>query len=73
MAQSGRLLQALEQLQAAIAQNAEMTPNQRADSAEVVRDLITATKTSKPNGSKLLGLLNGLAVSIQTVASLRGA
>jgi hypothetical protein len=73
MAQSGRFLQGLERLQVAIAQNTEMIAEQRAEGAELVTDLIAATQAPKPNASRLTGLLNGLAVAVQTVASLRGA
>ena len=73
MAQGGRFVQALEQLQASIAQNAEMTAEQRTESSEVVTDMIAATRAPKPNGSKLAGLLKGLALSVETIASLRGA
>ncbi len=70
---AARLAQALEQLQAAIRQAVEMPAEQRADSQDLVHDLIAAASAPKPNGPKLVGLLNGLAVTVQTVASLRGA
>lgn len=73
LARGAEFVRALEQLQAAISQSAEMTAEQRAESAEVVSDLITAASVPKPNGSKLAGLLSGLAVTVQTVASARGA
>ncbi|MGC2461409.1 MAG: hypothetical protein WA446_10640 [Steroidobacteraceae bacterium] len=68
-----RLAEALEQLRTAIPQATGMTDDQRSDSQEVIGDLIAAARAPKPNGSKLTGLLNGVAVSVQTVASLRGA
>lgn len=68
-----RLIEALEKLQAAIMEATEMNADQRDESAEVVNDLIVATRAPKPNGSKLLGLMSGLASTIRTVASLRPA
>jgi len=73
IAHGGRFVRALEQLLAAIPQSADMTDDQRAESGEVVTDLIAAARAPRPNGSKLVGLLNGLALTVQTVASLRGA
>jgi hypothetical protein len=35
--------------------------------------MVVAARAKKTNGPKLAGLLNGLAVSVQTVASLRPA
>jgi len=68
-----RLVQALEQLQAAIPQATGMTPEHHANNEELVRDLIAASRAPKPNGPKLAGLLNGVAITVQTVAALRGA
>jgi hypothetical protein len=70
---SPRLIEALEQLRAAIAQAPEMSAEQREESVEVVGDLVVTVSAPKPNGSKIVALLNGLAVTVQTVAAVRGA
>jgi hypothetical protein len=68
-----RLVDALEALQRAIETNTEMPEAQRAGSLEIASDIVAATKADKPNTHKILGLLNGLAQSVQTVAGLHPA
>jgi hypothetical protein len=70
---SARMVEALEQLRATIPQAAEMTAGAREQSLDLIGDLVEAAHAQKPNGLKLAGLLNGLAMSVQTVASLRPA
>jgi hypothetical protein len=68
-----RLVGALEALRQAIQQNAEATAEQRDQGTELVGDIISAVTAEKPNPPKISGLLGGLATTVQTVASLRGA
>jgi hypothetical protein len=65
-----KLIDALEQLRAAIPDAPGMTANQRADGTEVVDDLITAVRAPRPNGPKVAGLLKGLALTVQTIGGL---
>lgn len=68
-----RLVETLEALQSEIQRNPEATTEQREQATELTTDVITAVKAEKPNGAKVAGLLGGLATTVQTVASLRGA
>ena len=68
-----RLIESLEQLQLEISRNAEITAEQRAQSTELIAELIAYSHAQQPSAPRIIGLLNGLAISIQTVASLRGA
>ena len=68
-----RLLTALEALREGLERNTEATAEQRAQGGELVGDLIVAVQAERPNVPKVAGLLSGLATSVQTVASLRGA
>jgi hypothetical protein len=68
-----RLVEALQELRQALAQNAEASVEQREQGTELVADVITAVTAEKPNAPKIAGLLGGLATTVQTVASLRGA
>jgi hypothetical protein len=70
---SARMIEALERLHAALPQTADMTGEQREQSADVIGDLVAASRAPRLNGPKIAGLLNGLAVTVQTVASLRPA
>lgn len=68
-----KLVETLETLRSDILQNAEASAEQREQATELAADVITAVKAEKPNGPKIAGLLGGLATTVQTVASLRGA
>ena len=71
--ESKRLQEALESLRQAVEQNAEIETEQRAQAVELVSDATAAVKAEKPNAPKISGLLGGLAQTVRTVASLRGA
>lgn len=66
-------MQALERLRAALEQNTEASTEQRELAGELVADAIGALKADKPNPPKIYGPLGGLATTVRTVASLRGA
>jgi hypothetical protein len=68
-----RLIEALEKLRDALPRAADMALDDREQGAELVGDVILAARASKPNGLKLTGLLMGLAMLVQTVASVRPA
>lgn len=68
-----RLVEALQRLREELARNAEASAEQREHGTELVADVITAVTAEKPNAPKISGLLGGLASTVQTVASLRGA
>jgi hypothetical protein len=68
-----RLVETLEKLKNEVGRNREATAEQREQATELVTDVIAAVKAEKTNGAKVAGLLGGLATSVQTVASLRGA
>lgn len=70
---SARVVQALEGLLAALGKSTEISAEHHEQSAELVTDLIAALKAEKPSPPKVKGLLGGLAMSVQTVASVRGA
>jgi hypothetical protein len=72
-ADNQRLVDAVEALRRAIETNTEMPEAQRAGSLEIASDIVAATRADKPNTHKILGLLNGLAQSVQTVAGLHPA
>ena len=67
------MVEALEKLRAALPQSTDMTADLREQSADVISDLIVASRAPKPNGPKIAGLFSGLATTVQTVASLRSA
>lgn len=71
--EGGRLIGTLQALQQAIERSVDTTPEQRAESTEIVIDTIAAVKSEKPNAGKVSGLLGGLATTIQTTASLQPA
>lgn len=68
-----RLADALEALRRGLAVNAEASAEQRAHGDELAADLVAAVRADKPNAPKIGALLGGLATTVQTVASLRGA
>jgi hypothetical protein len=70
---SARLIDALEQLRAALPSAADMELGEREQGTELVGDVIVAARAGKPNGAKLAGLLMGLGTIVQTVASVRPA
>lgn len=70
---SQRLVEAIEALRRAIESNTEMSADQRASSLELSADVMAATRAKTPNSAKMRGLLNGLAQTVQTVASLQEA
>lgn len=73
-AQDGaRLAEAIEALRQALRENAEATADQRAQGDEIAGELVAAVRAERPNPPKIAGLLGGLATTVQTVASLRGA
>lgn len=68
-----RLVEALRALESAIAANQELTSETRENASDIAKDIVVAVDVAKPNPSKIGGLLSGLATTIQTAASLRGA
>lgn len=70
---SARLLKTLENLRSELPKAADMALDEREQGAELASDLIVAVRAPKPNASKLAGLLMGLSMLVQTVASLRPA
>jgi hypothetical protein len=72
-ADSARLVEALEGLREALPSAADMAPDAREQSAGLVTDIIAAARVDKPNRLTLNSLFMGLAVTVQTVASLRPA
>jgi hypothetical protein len=68
-----RLVEAVRAFEKAIAENQELAPDTRESAADITKDIVTAVEAAKPNPSKIGGLLSGLATTVQTVASLRGA
>lgn len=68
-----RLVVALEGLRQAIHQSTEVTSEQREHGTELIGDVIKSVTAEKPNVPKVAGLMGGLATTVQTVASLRGA
>jgi hypothetical protein len=71
--ESARLVAALEALQKAIAASGDTTQEQRSEASEVASNAIVAARAEKPNRTMIGGLLSGLAVTVQTVASLQDA
>jgi ornithine cyclodeaminase/alanine dehydrogenase-like protein (mu-crystallin family) len=70
---AARLVEALEGLRDALPKAADMAPDAREQSAELVSDIIVAARADKPNGLTLTGLLMGLGMGVQTIASVRPA
>jgi hypothetical protein len=70
---TGRFVEGLEALRAAVEHAADVSSEQRAETKEMLADLLAAARAPKPNGAKIAGLLNGVATIIKTAASLRGA
>ncbi len=70
---TARLLDALEKLRDELPKAADMVLDEREQGTELVRDIMAAAQAPKPNSSKLSGLLMGLSLLVQTVASLRPA
>jgi hypothetical protein len=68
-----KLVEALEALRNEVERNPEATADQKEQATELATDVIAAVKAEKTNGAKVAGLLGGLATTVQTVASLRGA
>lgn len=68
-----RLVEALRRLREELGRNSEASEEQREQGTELVTDVMAAVTAEKPNGPKISGLLGGLASTVQTVASLRGA
>ena len=68
-----RMAEALERLRREIASSAEIGAAERESATEVVGDTLDALKAERPNTAKIAGLLGGIAITIQTVASLREA
>jgi hypothetical protein len=68
-----RLIDAIEALRNSIETNREMSVEGRANSVEIVTDLVVAAKAEKPNSAKIRGLLNGLAQTVQTIPSIQPA
>ena len=71
--ESEQLIKVLELFRSSVQANTEMSSEQRTNSLDLVSDLILAVKQEKPNVAKVTGLLNGLAQTVQTVASIQGA
>jgi hypothetical protein len=72
-ADGARIVEALERLREALPSAADMAPDVREQSAGLVTDIIAAARVDKPNRLTLNSLFMGLAVTVQTVASLRPA
>jgi hypothetical protein len=68
-----QLLAALDTLRQAIATNGEIADAQRGQTIEVVDAAAEALRAERPNPSMILALMNGVATTVQTVASLRPA
>jgi hypothetical protein len=68
-----RLVNAVEALRASLQDNTEATATQRSEGDEIAGDLVKAVRSPQPNGSKISGLLGGLATTVQTIASMQPA
>jgi hypothetical protein len=71
--EGAKLIEAVEHLASAIKSNMEMAGRQRDVAPEIAYEVVVAAKSPKPNAAKIVGLLGGLAMTIQTIASLQGA
>jgi hypothetical protein len=67
------IIQALELARDAIGQTEALSVQQRQELTAIARECETEMRSAEPNNTKLRGMFNVLATSIQTMASTRGA